>query len=144
MLTAFHDYTVIFGMSSAEPVPKAELATPADADQPAEAAVQAAEPAGESDADVQDAAQPHADAAAERTDKKSSRSAAKSPPANSGSSQPAERPTGRRERKQTSFFQPEKKLETEKLEIKEVRLSLRSCCSFRLLFWILCKRAAYG
>lgn len=34
-----------------------------------------------------------------------------------------DKPSARRERKQTAFFQPEKQAETAKLEIKEVQLS---------------------
>ena len=46
--------------------------------------------------------------------------------------QQADRPSVRRERKQTAFFQPDTKVETVKLEIKEVSIeTLHCCCDLR-------------
>lgn len=110
-------------MSSAEDVARSELGTTTNGDQPAEAAAQ---PTEKSDAEQKAGPQPEAIAEQKQSDDKSPSPKAKTTPAKAKVSEPvqsAERPAGRRERKQTAFFQPEKQTETEKLEIKEARNS---------------------
>ena len=110
-------------MNTTEDVPEVELATTANGDQPAEAATEAAEPAAVADADPEAAPLPQSDVEQEKADSKPPSSKANTSPAKGKASEPVkaeERPSGRRERKQTAFFQPEKKTETEKFEIKEV------------------------
>lgn len=109
-------------MSGPEDVPRAEWTAAAQEDQSAEATEQAAEPAASSKAEEEAPEQPQAHPAQAKIGSKGPSPKAKSPPAKGKPSEPVqseERPSGRRERKQTAFFQPEKKTETEKLEIKE-------------------------
>lgn len=92
-------------------------------DQPAEAATQAAEPAGAAAAEPEAAPLPSPEAEQEKAESKPRSPKAKGSPAKAKAREPVqseEKPSGRRERKQTAFFQPEKKSETEKLEIREV------------------------
>lgn len=91
-------------------------------DQPAEAATQAAEPAGAAAAEPEAAPLPSPEAEQEKAESKPRSPKAKGSPAKAKAREPVqseEKPSGRRERKQTAFFQPEKKSETEKLEIRE-------------------------
>lgn len=109
-------------MTDTEEVPVAESATAVSGDQPAETAAKVAEPADTSLAESEAAAQPERENTDAVDDAQPARNKAKATPARARAGeaqQSAERPSGRRERKQTSFFQPEKKAETEKLEIKE-------------------------
>lgn len=111
-------------MSATEEVHEAETASGAvNQDQPAEATTQASEPAGAAAAEPQAALKPSSDAERKTSDSKPHSPKPKGSPAKAKASELAhseERPSGRRERKQTAFFQPEKKTETEKLEIREV------------------------
>ncbi|KAL3135074.1 hypothetical protein ABBQ32_008019 [Trebouxia sp. C0010 RCD-2024] len=110
-------------MSATEEVHEAETASGAvNQDQPAEATTQASEPAGAAAAEPQAALKPSSDAERKTSDSKPHSPKPKGSPAKAKASELAhseERPSGRRERKQTAFFQPEKKTETEKLEIRE-------------------------
>ena len=128
-------------MTRPEDAPNPGLATAAVEDQPAEAAEQAAEPAVCSEAEPGAAGEPQADAAPAKIDSEGPSPKVKSPSAKVKPSEPVqseERPSGRRERKQTAFFQPEKKTETEKLEIKEAgfMLPLPPACSGRLFLFL--------
>lgn len=110
-------------MSATEDVPEAELATAANGDQPAEAAEQATQPAASAAAEPKGASQAQSDGEQEKVDSKPPSAKAKTSPAKARVSEPVQSeraPSGRRERKQTAFFQPEKISETEKLEIKQV------------------------
>ena len=110
-------------MADKEEAPIAQVATDADGDQSAKPVAEAAEPATASEAAKDDASKSKSDKEEHKADAKPADSKPKATPAKpeaSENQQPAERTSGRRERKQTSFFQPEKKTETEKLEIKEV------------------------
>ena len=111
-------------MSATEEVREAETASGAtNEDQPVEAATQAAEPAGAAAAEPKAAPKKSSDAEQEKAENKPHSPKPKGSPAKAQASEQAEskeRPSGRRERKQTAFFQPEKKTETEKLEIREV------------------------
>ena len=110
-------------MSTTEGMPNAELATSANGDQPAEAAGQATEPAAADAAEPQAAPQLQPDGEREKVDGQPPSAKAKTSPAKAKVSEPAQSekaPSGRRERKQTAFFKPEKITETEKLEIKQV------------------------
>ena len=109
------------------------MATGADGDQPAVSAAEVAEPAIASTTEPTEAQEVAADKHQEKKSAKPADSKAKATPAKPKASnvqQPGERTSGRRERKQTSFFQPEKKVETEKLEIKEVSIAI-------LLIWLI-------
>lgn len=107
-----------------EDKPEAELATTSNEDQPAEAASeQATEPAAAAAAKHQAASQPQSDGEQEKVDSKPPSARGKTSPAKAKAGeavQPEKAVSGRRERKQTAFFKPEKITETEKLEIKEV------------------------
>lgn len=110
-------------MSTTEDTPQAELASTANGDQPAEAAQQATEPTAAAAAELEAAPDPQLDSEQEKVDSKPPNAKAKTSPAKAKASEPVQSgqaPSGRRERKQTAFFQPQKITETEKLEIKEV------------------------
>lgn len=111
-------------MSATEEVHETETASGAvKKDQPAEAATQAAEPAGAAAAEPQAAPKTASDVEQEQGDSTPHSPKPKGSPAKAKTNELAqseEKPSGRRERKQTAFFQPEKKAETEKLEIREV------------------------
>ena len=105
--------------------PAAEMATVNHEDQPAETAAPAvaAEPVDNATAEAAALNEPGHTSEHGKDHTKPAVGKAKSTPAKSVATeaQPAaDRPSGRRERKQTSFFQPEKVTETEKLEIKDV------------------------
>lgn len=106
-----------------EAKPEAELATTPNEDQPAKPAEQATEPAADTAAEQQAGPQPQSDGEQEKVDSKPPGARGKTSPAKAKASeavQPEKAVSGRRERKQTAFFKPEKITETEKLEIKEV------------------------
>lgn len=106
-----------------EDKPEAELATTPNEDQPAEPAEQATEPAAAAAAKHQAAPQAQSDGEQEKADSEPPSARGKTSPAKAKASeavQPEKAVSGRRERKQTAFFKPEKITETEKLEIKEV------------------------
>ncbi|DBA88516.1 TPA: hypothetical protein ACH3X2_004992 [Trebouxia sp. C0005] len=107
------------GAKEASAIPPATAATE---DQTAESAAPAAEPANAYAAEAEASEEPeqepeHANKNAKLAVSKTQTTPAK--PVASEAQQSAEQHSGRRERKQTNFFQPEKKIETEKLEIKE-------------------------
>lgn len=109
-------------MADKEEAPVAQVTTDADGDQTAKPVAETAEPAIASEAARDDASKRKTDEKERKADAKPASSKPKATPAKpeaGENQQPAERTSGRRERKQTSFFQPEKKTETEKLEIKE-------------------------
>lgn len=117
-------------MSTAEDMPQAELATTANGDQPAEAAEQATEAAASAAAEPEAAPQAQSDAEQDKVDSKPPSAKAKTSPAKAKASEPVQSQkahSGRRERKQTTFFQPEKMTETEKLEIKQVGGAYITC-----------------
>lgn len=110
------------GAKEASAIPPATAATE---DQTAESAAPAAEPANAYAAEAEASEEPeqepeHANKNAKLAVSKTQTTPAK--PVASEAQQSAEQHSGRRERKQTNFFQPEKKIETEKLEIKEVSI----------------------
>ena len=117
-------------MTGAPEAPAVHSATAATEDQTAESAAPAAEAANASVAETEASNEPeqepeHVQGKARIAASKTKATPAK--PVASEAQQSAEQPSGRRERKQTSFFQPEKKIETEKLEIREV--SIQPCVS---------------
>ena len=119
-------------MSNTEDMPQAELATTVNGDQPAEAAQQATEPAAAAPAELEATPEPQLNSEREKVDSKPPSAKAKTSPAKAKASEPVQSekaPSGRRERKQTAFFQPEKISETEKLEIKEVGSPFHTSCS---------------
>ena len=118
-------------MADKEEAPIAQVATGADGQQSAKPVAEAAEPAVASEAARDDVSKDEDDKKEHKADPKPAGSKPKATPAKpqaSENQQPAERTSGRRERKQTSFFQPEKKIETEKLEIKEVSVVFQLWC----------------
>ena len=120
-------------MADTELAPLAQVATDADGDQSSKPVAEAAEASAPRESTTDEDQKATADETEDKVDVKPADSKSKATPAKpkaSENQQPAERASGRRERKQTSFFQPEKKTETEKLEIKEVCIL---CCQSCLL-----------
>ncbi|KAL0021164.1 hypothetical protein WJX77_006655 [Trebouxia sp. C0004] len=111
-------------MTGAQEAPAFHPATAVTEDQTAESAAPAAEPADAFTAEAEASNEPEQEPEHEKENVKIAASKTQATPAKPVASlaqQSAEQPSGRRERKQTSFFQPEKKIETEKLEIREGR-----------------------
>ena len=118
---------------------RAELASTAREDQAATAVAQPVGTTASSVAEPADAAEPQADEEQKDVGSKPHNLKAKASPAKATTSGPvqSEERSGRRERKQTAFFQPEKKTEAEKLEIKEASIAVwlvtssqsEICCS---------------
>ncbi|KAL0045693.1 hypothetical protein WJX82_001892 [Trebouxia sp. C0006] len=109
-------------MTGAPEAPAVHSATAATEDQTAESAAPSAEPANASAAETEASNEPEQEPEHVQEKAKIAASKTKATPAKPVASEPqqsAEQPSGRRERKQTNFFQPEKKIETEKLEIRE-------------------------
>ncbi len=118
-------HTAVAVMTGAQEAPAIHPATAVTEDQTAESAAQAAEPADASAAEVEASDEPKQEPEHVKEHAKFAASKTKATPAKlvaSEAQQSAEQPSGRRERKQTNFFQPEKKIETEKLEIREVSI----------------------
>ncbi len=112
-------------MTGAPEAPAVHTNTAVTEDQTAESAAPSAEPANASAAETEVSNEPEQEPEPVQEKAKIAASKTQATPAKpvaSEAQQSAEQPSGRRERKQTNFFQPEKKIETEKLEIREVSI----------------------
>lgn len=118
-------HTAVAIMTGAQEAPAVHSTTAITEDQTAESAASAVEPANASAAEIEASTEPEQEPEHVQEKAKSAASKTKATPAKpvaSEAQQSAEQPSGRRERKQTNFFHPEKKIETEKLQIREVNM----------------------